>query len=142
MDNDKIKLLLGFINTFLNKKSVLIIDDEREIKAMMANYLIRSQVEENKIIFASDGKEALAKIQNQEFGLIIVDIIMPRMNGLELIKEIKTRAKHKDIPVLITSGNIEADNVRSAMSLGVSNIIVKPFTYNIFIEKVGRTLGF
>lgn len=142
MDDEKVKLLLGFINTFLNKKSVLIIDDEKEIKSMMANYLIRSQVEENKIIFAADGKEALAKIQNQEFGLIIVDIIMPKMSGLELIKEIKARAKHKNIPVLITSGNIEADNVKSAISLGVHNIIVKPFTYNIFIEKVGRTLGF
>lgn len=142
MNDDKIKLLLDLINQFLNKKSVLIIDDEDEIKSLMANYLIRTHVDEEKIIFASDGKEALSKIQNQEFGLIIVDILMPKMNGLQLIKEIKLRAKFKDIPVLIISGAVEAESVQTAIALGINNIIVKPFTYNLFIEKVGKTLGF
>lgn len=141
MNDDKAKLLLDLINKFLKKKSVLLIDDEQEIKSLMANYLVRSQVEENQIVFASDGKEALSKIQNQEFGLIIVDVLMPRMNGLQLIREIKLRAKYKDIPVLIISGTLEAENVKTAISLGINNIIVKPFTYNIFIEKIGRTLG-
>ena len=141
MNDEKAKLLYEVINKFLKKKSVLLIDDEQEIKSLMANYLVRSQVEENRIVFASDGKEALAKIQNQEFGLIIVDILMPRMNGLQLIKEIKLRAKYKDIPVLSISGTLEAENVKTAISLGITNIIVKPFTYNIFIEKIGRALG-
>lgn len=142
MNNDpKAKLLMELIQKFLNKKSVLLIDDEEEIKSLMANYLVRTQVEENKIVFASDGKEALSKIQNQEFGLIIVDLLMPRMGGLQLLKEIKQRAKYKDIPVLIISGNMEAESVKSAISMGVQNIIVKPFTYNIFIERIGRALG-
>jgi YesN/AraC family two-component response regulator len=141
MTDDKAKLLLELIGKFLKKKSVLLIDDEDEIKSLMSNYLVRSHVEEERIVCASDGKEALGKIQNQEFGLIIVDILMPRMNGLQLIKEIKLRAKYKDIPVLLISGTIEAENVKSAIAMGVNNIIVKPFTYNSFIEKIGRTLG-
>ncbi|MGZ3787767.1 MAG: response regulator [Bacteriovorax sp.] len=141
MNEEKAKLLFSLINKFLNKKAVLLIDDEQEIKSLMANYLIRSQIEEAKIIFASDGKEALTKIQNQEFGLIIVDVLMPRMNGLQLIKEIKLRAKYRDIPVLIISGTLEAENVKTAIALGINNIIVKPFTYNIFIEKISRALG-
>lgn len=141
MSEEKTKLLLELISKFLKKKSILVIDDESEIKALMANYLVRSQIEEKSIVFASDGKEALSKIQNQEFGLIIVDVMMPRMNGLQLIKEVKFRAKSKDIPVLLVSGALETDNVKTAMALGVCNIIVKPFTYNIFIEKIGRTLG-
>lgn len=140
-DDPKVKLLMELVGRFLNKKSVLLIDDEEEIKSLMANYLVRSQVEENRIVFASDGKEALSKIQNQEFGLIIVDLIMPKMGGLQLIKEIKQRAKYKDIPVLIISGNLEAESVKSAMSMGIHNIIVKPFTYNIFLERIGRALG-
>ena len=120
---------------------MLLIDDEDEIKSLMANYLTKSHIEEEKIVYASDGKEALAKIQNQEFGLIIVDILMPKMNGLQLIREIKMRAKYKDIPVIIISGTLEADIVKSAIALGINNIIVKPFTYNLFIEKIGRALG-
>lgn len=137
----KAQLLMELIGRFLNKKSVLLIDDEDEIKSLMANYLVRSQVEENKIVFASDGKEALSKIHNQEFGLIIVDLLMPKMNGLQLIKEIKQRAKYKDIPVLIISGNMETESVKTAMSMGINNIIVKPFTYNLFLERIGRAIG-
>ena len=137
----KAKFILELISKFLYKKSILLIDDEEEIKSLMANYLIKSRIEENKIVMASDGKEALSKIQNQDFGLIIVDILMPKMGGLELIKVIKMRAKYKDIPVLIISGTLEAENVKTAISLGINNIIVKPFTYNIFLEKIGRTLG-
>ncbi len=141
MIDEKAKLILGLIGNSLNRKSVLLIDDEDEIKALMSNYLIISKIQENRIVFASDGKEALGKIQNQGFGLIIVDVLMPRMNGLQLIKEIKARTKYKDIPVVIISGTLEADNVQTAISLGINNILVKPFTYNIFIEKIGRALG-
>lgn len=141
MADEKAKFLLEIISKFLDKKSVLLIDDEDEIKSLMANYLTKSHIEEKRIVLASDGKEALAKIQNQEFGLIIVDVLMPRMNGLQLIKEIKLRAKYKDIPVLLISGTLEAENVKTAIALGINNILVKPFTYNIFIEKIGRALG-
>lgn len=141
MADEKAKFLLEIIGKFLYKKSVLLIDDEDEIKSLMSNYLVKSRIEEKQIVLASDGKEALSKIQNQEFGLIIVDVLMPRMNGLQLIKEIKLRAKYKDIPVLLISGTLEAENVKTAIALGINNILVKPFTYNIFIEKIGRTLG-
>lgn len=141
MNDEKAKLLIELINNFLKKKSVLLIDDEDEIKELMANYLTKTKIEEKKIVFASDGKEALSKIQNQDFGLIIVDVLMPKMSGLQLIKEIKLRAKYKDIPVIIISGNLEAENVKTAIALGISNILVKPFTYNLFIERIGRALG-
>ena len=145
MDMDRIdskaNLIYELVEKFLNNKAILLIDDEEEIKLLMSNYLIKSRIEEDRIVTASDGKEALSKIQNQEFGLIIVDIVMPRMSGLQLIKELKARKKYKDIPILIISGTIDADNVKSAISMGISNIIVKPFTYNIFLDKIGRTLG-
>lgn len=141
MNEEKAKLIIEVINKFLKKKSVLLIDDEDEIKSLMANYLTKSHVDEDKIVYASDGKEALSKIQNQEFGLIIVDVLMPKMNGLQLIKEIKLRAKFKDIPVVIISGTLEAENVKTAIALGINNIIVKPFNYNLFLERIGRALG-
>ncbi len=140
-ENNKANLIFELVDKFLNNKAILLIDDEDEIKSLMSNYLIKSQIDEERIVTASDGKEALSKIQNQEFGLIIVDILMPRMNGLQLIKELKMRRKYQNIPILIISGSVDAENVKQAISMGVSNIIVKPFTYNIFLDKVGRTLG-
>ena len=140
LDN-KANLIYHLVEKFLQNKPILLIDDEDDIKKLMSNYLVKSRIDEERIITASDGREALSKIQNQEFGLIIVDIVMPKMNGLQLIKEIKSRKKYRDIPVLIISGSVDAENVKSAIAMGVSNIIVKPFTYNIFLEKIGRTLG-
>lgn len=140
MEENKANLIFELIDKFLNNKPILLIDDEEEIKALMSNYLIKSQIDAKRIITASDGKEAISKIQNQDFGLIIVDILMPRMNGLQLIKELKQRKKYQNIPVLIISGSVDADNVKVAASMGITNIIVKPFNYNIFLEKVSRAL--
>lgn len=141
MEVNKANLIFELIDKFLNNKPILLIDDEEEIKALMSNYLIKSQIDAKRIITASDGKEAISKIQNQDFGLIIVDILMPRMNGLQLIKELKQRKKYQNIPVLIISGSVDADNVKIAASMGITNIIVKPFNYNIFLEKVSRALS-
>ena len=141
MEENKANLIFELVEKFLNKKSILLIDDEDEIKALMSNYLIKSQISENRIVTASDGKEAISKIQNQNFGLIIVDILMPKMNGIQLIKELRMRKKYQHIPVLIVSGSVDADNVKMAASMGITNIIVKPFTYGLFMEKISRTLG-
>lgn len=141
MEENKANLIFELVEKFLNKKSILLIDDEDEIKALMSNYLIKSQISENRIVTASDGKEAISKIQNQDFGLIIVDILMPKMNGIQLIKELRMRKKYQHIPVLIVSGSVDADNVKMAASMGITNIIVKPFTYGLFMEKISRTLG-
>ena len=141
MEIKKANLIYEVMNLFLNNKPILLIDDEEEIKALMSNYLIKSHIDAKRIITASDGKEAIFKIKNQDFGLIIVDIIMPRMNGLELIKELRQRKKYRDIPLLIISGCVDAENVKLAAAMGVTNIIVKPFNYNIFLEKIGRTLS-
>ncbi len=140
MEANKATLIFEMIDKFLENKPILLIDDEEEIRALMANYLIKSQIDAKRIITASDGKEAISKIQNQDFGLIIVDILMPRMNGLQLIKELKQRKKYRDIPVLIISGSVDAENVKIAATMGISNIIVKPFSYNIFLEKISRAL--
>ena len=133
MEANKANLIFELVNKFLNNKPILLIDDEDEIKALMSNYLIKSQIDEKRIVMASDGREAILKIQNQDFGLIIVDILMPKLNGIDLIKELRTRKRYKDIPILIISGSVDADSVRMAAAMGVTNIIVKPFTYNIFL---------
>ena len=141
MEVKKVNFILELIKMFLNNKPILLIDDEEEIKVLMSNYLIKSQVTTNRIVTASDGREAILKIKNQDFGLIIIDILMPRMNGLQLIRELRRSKKYKDVPLLIISGSVDAENVKLAAAMGVTNIIVKPFSYNIFLEKISRTLS-
>jgi len=133
--------LSDILQTILKSKSILIVDDEEKIRDLLVKYLTKAKCSEAHIVHAADGAEALRKISNQEFGLIIVDIVLPKKNGLELFKEIRSRARTRNIPVLIVSGNLHANVVKQAIVLGAKHILSKPFNYNIFIERVGKCLG-
>lgn len=133
--------LSELLQNILNNKSILIVDDEEKIRELLEAYLKRANCNLTSIVHASDGQQALRKILNQDFGLIIIDIVMPKKNGLELFKEIKSRAKTKNIPVLIVSGNLHSQIVRQAIVLGAKHILSKPFNYDVFMERVFRCLG-
>lgn len=139
---DKNELIANILSKGIGDKPVLVIDDEVQIQSLISQYLQKAYVEEDKIIFASNGKEALLKIQNQEFGLIIIDVMMPKMNGIQLIREIKAKAKYRNIPLVLISGNLHSDNVKDAIILGVKSILVKPFNYDLFLEKVATTVDY
>lgn len=133
--------LSELLQNILQNKSILIVDDEEKIRELLENYLKRANCNLTNIVHAADGQEAIRKIMNQEFGLIIVDIVLPKKSGLEVFKEIKSRASTKNIPVLIVSGNLHSQIVRQAIVLGAKHILSKPFNYNVFMERVFRCLG-
>lgn len=133
--------LSEMLQNLLEDKSILIVDDEEKIRELLEKYLSRANCNLEKIVHARDGGEALRKIMNQDFGLIIIDIVMPKKNGLEVFKELKGRAKTKNIPVLIVSGNLQSRIVKQAIVLGAKHILSKPFNYDVFMERVFRALG-
>ncbi len=139
---DKNELIANILNRGIGGKPILVIDDEVQIQNLISQYLQKAYIEPERIIFASNGKEGLLKIQNQEFGLIILDVMMPKMNGIQLIREIKNKAKFRNIPVVLISGNLYSENVKDAIILGVKSILVKPFNYELFLEKVATTVDY
>lgn len=103
------------------KYNVLIADDEKDIINILRLFL---EKEEINIYEAYDGKMAYMLLQNYEIDLIIVDIMMPLMNGYELIKKIR---KEKDIPIVIISAKVQLDERILGLDLGADDYIVKPF---------------
>lgn len=94
-----------------------------------------------EVTTANDGIEALEKLSQDTFDLVILDIMMPRMNGLEVLKEIKTKTPYKDLPILmLTSEKGEADR-KKAMDLGALNFLTKPFQPPELISAVEAALG-
>lgn len=94
-----------------------------------------------EVVTANDGIEALEKLSQDKFDLVILDIMMPRMNGLEVLKEIKTKTPYKDLPILmLTSEKGEADR-KEAMNLGALNFLTKPFQPPELISAVEAALG-
>lgn len=102
--------------------SVLIVEDEEIVARMYKAGLSQSSFQ---VVLASNGEEALQKIGEQIPDLVISDIMMPKMNGLELLKRIKADAKLKNLPVIIMSNLSTPEDIEMAKSLGAADYWVK-----------------
>ena len=113
---------------------VLVVDDSPTMRRIVANTLKRigfSDTEE-----AENGNEALAKLGESEFELIVTDWNMPGMTGLDFVKALRADAGYKDLPILmVTTRSAEAD-VKEALQAGANSYIVKPFTPQVLKEKI------
>lgn len=104
-----------------------------------------SDVGFKNVIEAADGEKALEKIEaNKEenpVGLIIADWELPKIEGLELLKTIRKDEKLKATKFLMIIGEAAQQNVVIAVKSGVNNVIVRPFSNNILMEKIGKIFG-
>ncbi len=122
-----------------NKRiKILIVDDEPGIRDYLSQAL--TYINENdqmRIVQATDGMDALAKIKNEDFDLVITDLIMPRLGGLELITYINTRIDIKSRPqVMAISASITQELLNQLIELGQKEILIKPFDQKEFLQKV------
>lgn len=119
--------------------TVLIIDDEEQIAQIISKYLQLYKGFHN-IIIASDGVQAMQKISNQEFDLIITDIMMPKRDGFTLIDNLRKIPKYYNQKIMIVSGCINKDMTIAAMKRGIKQIVVKPFSARQILEKAFEAL--
>ena len=101
--------------------NILIADDEKEIVRLLRMYI---EANDNVVHEANDGQEALQILDRESIDLAIVDIMMPKKNGYEIIKEIR---KGKYIPILVISAKVELSDRVFGIDLGADDYITKPF---------------
>jgi len=120
-------------------KSVLVVDDSDTTRS-----LITSVIEDLggiNTFEASTGFEALKALPGQSFNLIIIDINMPDINGLELINFIKNNNQYKDIPVVIVSTESSREDKKKGMDMGAFAYLTKPFKTGELQDIVNRALN-
>lgn len=107
------------------RKKVLIVDDEEMIRRFLRIHLTKwgFEVEE-----AVDGAQAMEKMSNGDFDLLICDIMMPNKDGWQVLKEVKSNRRTKDVPVIFLTAKTEESDVVKAHDLGVDHYLTKPFT--------------
>lgn len=120
-------------------KKVMIVDDSSAMRA----FIISSLEELSNFTFfeAKTGFEALRELPRGELSLIISDINMPDINGLELLSFVKKSDIYKNIPVLMISTETKEEDLKRAMSMGASSYLKKPFTAEMLQEQVKKILG-
>ena len=103
-------------------EKILVVDDEEKIRAIIRKY---AEFEGYEITEASNGMEAVSICQKEDFDIIIMDIMMPELDGFSACKEIK---KNKDIPVIMLSARGEEYDKIHGFELGIDDYVVKPFS--------------
>lgn len=113
---------------------VLIIDDSSATRAYVRAAL--EEMADMQVTEAASGFDALRILPRERFDLLLVDINMPNINGLELISFIRRSETHRDTPLLIISTEASARDRERAMTLGANGYLAKPFTAEALEEAV------
>ncbi len=121
-------------------KSILVIDDSESTRRLVRTVL-EDLSEDIMVHEASNGLEALKVLPQENFSLIITDINMPDVNGLEFINFVRKTAQFKDIPIIIISTERTEEDVKRGLSLGADAYLTKPFSPEDIQEKVIQLLG-
>lgn len=135
---------MGITDFFLNKRQrVLVIEDE---KTVLKLYLALFKEMDHRVIVATTGKEAIKKLEEEKFTLVILDLVLPDIDGMALLKQIKE--KSEDTPIIIVTANPSLESsIEAIRTGGVYDYIVKPFDTDEFkmviqraVEKVNLTM--
>ena len=113
---------------------ILVVDDFATMRQIVKKSLI--SLGYSNISEASDGQEALAKLEKEQYGFIISDWNMPNMMGIDFLKAVRSNERLKSIPFLMVTAEAKRENVLEAAKAGVSQYIVKPFTVDALQEKM------
>jgi two-component system alkaline phosphatase synthesis response regulator PhoP len=108
----------------MNKK-VLVIDDEETIRKFIKIHLAKAGYEVKE---AADGEQAMVLLKKIQFDVLICDIMMPRKNGWEVLKEVRSNPETSEIPVIVLTAKNEDDDMFKGYDLGATYYITKPFT--------------
>ncbi|MBQ3235408.1 MAG: response regulator transcription factor [Clostridia bacterium] len=115
-------------------KRLLIVDDEEKIREVIKEY---AEFEGYESVEASDGMEAVKIAKEEDFDLIIMDIMMPRLDGFSAVKELR---KVKDVPVIMLSARTEEYDKLFGFELGADDYVVKPFSPKELMARVNAVL--
>ncbi len=118
------------------KPLILIVDDEAGLRFLLQNRLEKKGF---KVDFATDGANAWSKLsQGLQPDMVVSDMKMPGMDGVELLRQVRTASARKNLPFLFMTGFPEKRAEDEAKDLGCVEIFIKPFSYNSLVSRIER----
>jgi len=133
--NDKNKLIDGAKSMARN---VLVVDDEHLIRQIISIILKSAGY---KVVEAVSGNDAFSKMTGRDFALVITDLRMPGMDGIEFIKQLRSESAYRSVPVIMLTSEFSDFKKSEAEIAGVSEWIVKPFIRQQLLQTVRKFMG-
>jgi DNA-binding response OmpR family regulator len=116
-----------------DKKRILAVDDESDVLLILKTALLS---EGFQVFTATNGPDAIALSLEHKPDLLVLDMMMPEMNGFETLRNIREQQGMQSVPVVMLTGVSDKDRIRQALDLGIDYYIVKPFEFHDLISKV------
>jgi adenylate cyclase len=132
VDREELEVLMADV------PGILIVDDNEDNRYTL-QLLLESDGHE-RIASAASGNEAIALLEKQKFSLVLLDLMMPDLNGDEVLKLIKSDPDKRDIPVVMISADTDAQKVSQCIELGAEDYLSKPFNPTILRARIGAAL--
>lgn len=121
------------------KRTILVVDDD-DMNLQMAEFILKKEMEVN-VVLVDSGYKCIEYLQKKNpVDLILLDVQMPRMDGIKTLETIRGREDWKDIPVIFLTAAADRNTVVKAGRLGVDDYIKKPFTPADLVERVSKVL--
>lgn len=119
------------------KKKILVVDDEIDVQNILS---FRLEINGYSVIVASDGEEGLEKIKKESPDLVLLDLMLPKINGFEVCRMVKFDDKHKALPIVILSALDKEDDRKKALESGADSYFLKPFDFEGLLNKIRELL--
>jgi two-component system, OmpR family, alkaline phosphatase synthesis response regulator PhoP len=119
------------------KATILVIEDDPEIRELLSVSLSK---EGWKLVMAEDGESGLAKLAADNPDCVVLDIMLPGMDGLEVLRAIRADPGHKRMPVIMTTAKGEESDVVAGLELGAEDYVVKPYSPKVLAARIRAAL--
>lgn len=121
----------------MSGEKILIVEDERDIADLIAFNLER---EGYQVVMADSGEEGLSKARNMAPGLVVLDIMLPGINGLDVCRSLKSELNTRHIPIIILTARDEDVDIVTGLELGADDYVTKPFSPKVLVARVRSIL--
>ncbi len=128
---------LNRLNTQADMKKNLVVEDHPDVLDIV---ILKMEVMGFAVISANNGEQAVAKAIEEKPNLILMDILMPGMDGREATRIISSKKKTKNIPILATTGLFRESDLNECIEAGCNDYIVKPFAPDELVSRIERML--
>ena len=120
------------------ERTVLVVDDDPVILRLLE---VNFQMEGFTVLTAGDGQEGVACAKANLPDLVVSDVMMPRVSGLELVEQLKADDATAAIPVILLSAKAQVDDIRAGIDAGADDYVTKPFEPLELVDRVNKLLG-
>jgi len=122
----------------MNKKKILIVDDEQDLLDFVK---LRLEANNYSVVVATDSEQALAIVKKEKPDLILLDILMPKIDGFKVCQLLKKDPLTTNIPIIMLTAKDRANDIKQAKQAGASGYIVKPFDAHTLLSDINDQLN-